>query len=153
MKTLFICLLLMIAMVNCSTPNKDKNVSGKDNLSGVSNNLTEIYWKLTELNGKGVSHYPAQNNEPYILLKKDGNIVEGTGGCNGMGGKFTLDGDHKIAFSQMMSTEMACPDMMLETDFHRALEKIKAYDSNGHILTLLGEGNTPIAKFQASKRK
>ena len=154
MKTLSACIILLIAMVNCSTPNKDKNVTGKNNLPDASiNNLTEIYWKLTELNGKAVSQYRPSNREPYLLLRKEDNRVEGTGGCNAMGGQYILAGNHKITFSQLFATEMACPEMTIETDFHTALEKVKAYDSNGSTLILLGEDNSPIAKFEASERK
>lgn len=84
------------------------------------------------------------------MLKKEGNRAEGTGGCNSMGGTYQLTAEDAISFSQLISTKMACPDMMMETEYHAALEETKKYRSDGKTLILMNEAGVPLAKFEAS---
>ena len=65
-----------------------------------------------------------------------------------MGGSYTLSGNNQIAFSQMMSTKMACGDMMLESDFHKVLEITTSYQSNENELRLLDANGNVIALFE-----
>ena len=146
------CILSILLIYNCSSrKNNDNPAVIKYNGHAVT--LTKIYWKLTELNGKPVSGYAAQNKEPFLMLKKEGNRAEGTGGCNGMGGTYKLYEKDKIDFSQLISTKMACGDMVLETEFHKALEMTASYQSNGKELKLFDENGVLLARFEASTRK
>jgi len=146
------CILSLFLICNCASKTKDGNPIGiKDDKQGK--NLTEIYWQLTELNGKPVSEFPAQNKEPYILLKEERNRVEGTGGCNSMGGSYVLKGENRITFSDLIATEMACPGMELESEFHKALQITDSYETNGKELRLHNESAGLVAVFQASSGK
>ena len=146
------CIISFFLISNCASKAKDGNHSGtKDDKQGK--NLTEIYWRLTELSGKPVSEFPAQNKEPYILLIEERNRVEGTGGCNSMGGSYVLKGENQITFSNLIATEMACPGMELESEFHKALQITHSYESNGKELKLHNESGGLVALFQASSGK
>ena len=161
MKKLLLFLMLpLFAMLltQCANPGKTDDATQGDDLPQETEpsttvntgNLLDIYWKLSELNNISIAGYPAQNKTPYLMLKTDGNRAEGTGGCNSMGGTYALTGDNNISFSQLISTKMACADMMMETEFHAALEATKSYQTDGKVLTLLNERRIPVARFDAS---
>src|SRR5208337_3657978 len=74
---------------------------------GSSAGLTGVTWKL-------VSYGPAANQTPAVpgiqtslTFGTDG-TVNGSLGCNSLGGKYEVQGD-SLVFSQMVSTMMACP--------------------------------------------
>jgi heat shock protein HslJ len=159
MKVFFLIACIALSIWSCSEKPKEDNGKSTEETAMPSDtnktspsatvNLTDIRWKLKELAGRPVSDYPAQNKEPYLIFKTDG-TVEGTGGCNGMSGGYSLMDGGKIKFSQLVSTKMACPDMTVETAFHAALEKADMYTADGKILTL---GNTDMpawAIFEAA---
>ena len=159
MKAFFLMACITLSLWGCAEKPKDDDGQRTDETtmpsdtnetapSATSGSLTDIRWKLTELAGKAVSDYPTQNKEPYLLFKADG-TVEGTGGCNGMSGTYTLMDGGKIKFSQMVSTKMACPDMTLETAFHGALESADMYSSDGKMLTLVKTDMPVLAIFEA----
>jgi heat shock protein HslJ len=65
-----------------------------------------------------------------------------------MGGRYQLDGD-RIAFSEMISTKMACIEddrMRQEARFVGALERADRYAISGDTLSL-SAGDQVIAKF------
>lgn len=72
-------------------------------------------WKLIQLNGKTV-----ENSRAYIQFDTKTNRVHGNGGCNGFGGAYKMSAD-KVTFSQIASTEMACPDLKMESELHAIL--------------------------------
>ncbi len=154
MKSLPLSLLAFLLIVaSCANPNKpgDTDQTPVDTTaveSMYADTLTDVYWKLKSLNAKSVSDYPAQNKEPYITFRAD-NRVEGTGGCNGMGGSYALGDNNKITFSQIISTKMACPDMTLETDFHGFLMGEVMYAIANNELTLT-RADTTTAVFEKS---
>jgi heat shock protein HslJ len=84
--------------------------------------LTETYWKLTELMGKPVTSPSATGKEMYITLLKEGNAVQGNGGCNSFRGKYEILEENRISFTGLASTKMACPDLDNETAFMKAVE-------------------------------
>jgi heat shock protein HslJ len=148
--------VFIIATLSCNTPQKDNEIktpAESPSPPHVEADLQDKYWKLVELNGKKVSEYPAQNKEPYLQLLTDGNRAEGTGGCNGMGGTYTLTKPNKISFSQMASTKMACPDMTLESDFHAVLTQVDIYVVGETTLTFTDMDGSSYAKFEASAPK
>ena len=148
--------ILVIAAISCNTPRQDnENKAPVESPTPpyADENLEEKYWKLVELNGKKVSEYPAQNKEPYLKLLTEGSRAEGTGGCNGMGGTYTLVKPNKISFSQLVSTKMACPDMTLESDFQSILAQIDMYVVGETTLTFTDMDGSSFAKFELDRSK
>ncbi len=119
----FLPCLIILFFSNCN-PTK-KNTSTANNITGSNTpgaSLTETYWKLTVLNGKPVAMTPADTKEIHITLRKEGNRVEGFGGCNGFGGTYDKKNDFNISFSSMIGTMMACPKLETENELYNALK-------------------------------
>ena len=155
---IFILSLAICTFLACNSTPKDNsadtNATGADTTvvkDPVSaGDITDIQWNLIEITGNAVSGYAAQNKQPYLKFTKD-NRVEGTGGCNGMGGSYTISEGNKISLTEMMSTKMACPDMTLENDFQTTLQQVTNYATDGTTLSLMNAVGTTIAKFEAAK--
>jgi putative lipoprotein len=115
----------------------------------MSGELTERYWKLTELNGKPALT-PKHGREAHLRLRAEGREAGGSTGCNSFGGKYELDGD-RIRFSRMVSTLMACDDPDInaqEAAFLRMLETADRAVAVGDELTLYA-GERTAAWFVA----
>lgn len=70
-------------------------------------------------------------------------------GCNKMFFTSEFKKESQLKISQVVSTEMACPNMKLENDFSQNIKKMKHYKVEGHFLTLSdNQGNR--MKFIAS---
>jgi putative lipoprotein len=110
--------------------------------------LRNTYWKLTALNGQAVVTAEHQR-EPHIIFSADEARLSGSGGCNGIMGGFTLEGDH-IKFTQMAGTMMACQHgMEQESMFLRSLPTVSSYKIVGDALELFNDDNTLVARFIA----
>lgn len=111
--------------------------------------LQEVYWKLIGVEGKAVIPN-AHEREAYIILKLEGQRLQGFGGCNILMGSYTLDEKaHKVRFSRVASTMMACPRLADESAFLKALEKVEQFSIQDGVLLLQKEGKT-IATFESS---
>ena len=117
-------------------------------LTKATDNLTDRYWKLVEIQGKPVAEGSTQK-EPFIRLNTEKNRVEASGGCNGMGGTYELSEPNRIKFSQMMGTMMACQNMEVETGLKRALESADSYHVSADTLQLFRARMAPLARFVA----
>lgn len=117
-------------------------------LRKVDINPTDVYWKLIELQGQSVEDIETMK-EPYIRFNSSESRVEGTGGCNGFGGSYTMEDFGKISMSQLMSTKMACPNMDIEYQFMTSLEKVERYSQNADTLQLFTSDDAAFAKFVA----
>jgi heat shock protein HslJ len=111
--------------------------------------ITEKYWKLTEIMGKPVVKTDGMPKEPHMILHAADFRVSANGGCNGMGGGFTLMPMNRIRFSQMISTMMACPDMEVEKQLAEVLGTADSYILQGDKLQLVKGRMAPLAKFEA----
>lgn len=108
--------------------------------------LENTYWKLVGLEGTPLA--PTQR-EAHIILRPAERRVSGSGGCNGIGGGYKLDGD-RLSFGQMIRTMMACPTGMdIESAFLAALGKTRGAKVSGQELTLLDAEGRPLARFEA----
>lgn len=110
--------------------------------------VAEHYWKLVRLYDRTV---PVTNRDVHIILKRDGNRVTGSGGCNMLGGVYALQGDDGLTFGDIASTEMACPTGMdTEQEFLALLAKVNFYTISGDTLMLFGaDKQQEIARFHA----
>ena len=115
-------------------------------LQKLDDALMDKYWKLVEVNGQPIAPGSTQK-EPYIRLSALSNRVEGTGGCNGMGGTFEQDMPGRIRFSEMIRTMMACENMEVENGMMRALEATDSYGISNDTLQLFRARMAPLAKF------
>ncbi|HEX5154837.1 MAG TPA: copper resistance protein NlpE N-terminal domain-containing protein [Parafilimonas sp.] len=118
-------------------------------LHKLDNSIREKYWKLTELYGQPVVTDSAHTREAYIIFKQKDNRVIGSGGCNNFNGSYELKGENGINLSQLISTQMACANMEIETLFHKALQSADNYYINSDTLVLNKARMAPLARFIA----
>ena len=110
--------------------------------------LENTYWKLVLLDGAPV---PPTQREAHFILRPADARVSGSGGCNGIGGTYDLDGDN-LKFGQMIRTMMACPTgMETESAFLAALGKTRIVRVSGQDLILLDAEARPLASFEAQR--
>ena len=109
--------------------------------------ITQKYWKLLELNGKGIVVSKEQSREPHFILKEE-NRMTGHSGCNSFGGSYELTGSNKISFSKIISTKMACIDVPYENEYLQVFESVDTYTLKGDVLLLNNSKGDTIAKFQ-----
>lgn len=109
--------------------------------------ITGKKWKLIELNGKPVAD-KINGKEPFLKLDANEKRYNASGGCNGMGGSFTLSANNRINFSQGMSTMMACADMSVEQGLGTVFTAADNYTVKDGILSLNKARMAPLAKFK-----
>jgi copper homeostasis protein (lipoprotein) len=122
-------------------------------LSKANYAILDRYWKLTELNGQSIVSDSGFNRQPQIIFKENDNRIIGNGGCNDISGTFEIGNADHIAFSNMVSTRMSCPNSSLETKFLKVLNKVDNYFANEDELVLGKTKTTPLAKFKAVETK
>lgn len=137
--TFVLCLLSLSA---CSIFRKSE-VENKQ--AGV---ITDRRWKLVELAGKPVADQ-INGKEPFLLLQTADNRYSASGGCNGIGGNFTLEANGRIKFSAGMSTKMACDNMEIENGLTKALAAADNYSISSDDLSLNKARMAPLARFKA----
>lgn len=111
--------------------------------------ITERYWKLVELMGKKVLPDESNKREPYMILKSENKQVIGSGGCNNFNGSYELKEGNRIAFSKIITTLMACPNLDSETQFLKVLEMADNYFMSADTLVLNRARMAPLARFEA----
>ncbi|CAL4867648.1 hypothetical protein MMA231_01913 [Asticcacaulis sp. MM231] len=147
MKTLLFAGLALSAIIitGCVTDQAPRPLSGA--MTSHEAVITEKYWMLVELNGHPVAPGP---NDTYITLKRDVQRLIGSGGCNRLGGSYTLGAMNRVRFSQIVSMEMACTQgMETETQFLRVLNSADSYNVKGDRLVLNKARMAPLARFEA----
>jgi len=82
-------------------------------------------WALGSINGEQFVKDEQTGNHPVIEIYLKEERVHGNAGCNIINGKAEVDGN-KIAFSNIISTEMACPGDV-EQRFLTALQSVDNY--------------------------
>lgn len=153
-----IVILFLQAFLSC------KSRTGNETTSSSSNNPTketpsvetspiEKYWKLVELRGVKVEYVNGQSQEMYLTLKEGDNILLGHGGCNTFSGKYMLKGPVNISFREIISTEMACPNMNNEAAFLQVLQQTDNYSMIGDTLFLHKARMAPLARLEAVYKK
>src|SRR5690606_31424064 len=107
---IYLWVSLTLFCAACS--NSRKTAHSADNTTTMES-LTGKRWKLVELNGQPVAD-KINGKEPFIEFHDTDKRYSASGGCNGLGGTYTLSNNGRITFSQGMSTMMACEDMTIE---------------------------------------
>lgn len=118
-------------------------------LKKADGRITDIYWKLIEINGQSIEAVKLMR-EPYLRLNTADNRAEANGGCNGMGGTYELNDDNwRLSFSQFMSTQMACENMDIEQQLADVIQRTDSYAVANDTLQLFRARMAPLAKFKA----
>lgn len=140
--------LTLIGFGACTANKKTTGVDTKPVAKEIT--LENTYWVLTELNGKAIEP-PKEGAKPnFIYFNSEKKRVNLSGGCNMMGGGYTLGPGNKIQFGQMMSTMMACPDMATEDALKKMTEMVDNYAINGDNLSFAKARMAPAARFKAA---
>ena len=112
---LILCIVIIFValVIGCSTKE-----------AGVDVRLHDI-WALESINGEEFIKDNQTNNHPLIEINLKEERLHGNAGCNTINGKVEVD-DSNITFSEIISTEMACPGD-LEQRFLTALKMVDNY--------------------------
>ncbi len=106
--------------------------------------LTETRWQLVRI-AQDDTFAPGR---AYVIFRAEkDHTVEGNGGCNRFGGRYTLQGD-TLTVGKLRSTRMMCPQMQHENTFLRRLQGSHRYRITGDTLILLEDG-IPVLSFEA----
>ncbi|HEY0274822.1 MAG TPA: YbaY family lipoprotein [Paenirhodobacter sp.] len=99
-------------------------------------------WLAEDIGGGGV----VDRVQTVLALGADG-AVSGSGGCNRLTGKATIDGD-KISFGPIASTMMACPPAVMDQErkFFTALSATRGWriDAAQHKLMLIDAAGATV---------
>lgn len=142
-----LALVLVAACAKSSSPGGE-TASATGSVSETSA-LVGPRWRLVELEGQPSLAGGGAREAHLIFSRTEGaDRVGGATGCNTMGGRYQIDGEH-IHFADLFSTKMACVEedrMRQEARFVGALERADRYAISGDTLTLKA-GDTVVAKF------
>jgi heat shock protein HslJ len=104
-------------------------------------------WRLEDLGGRGVI-----DRLQATLAFPEAGRVTGNGTCNRFFGSYTLMQD-RVAFGQLGSTRMACPDPLgdQETRYLDALQKAQRIEVQGKTLLVHVQGLEKPLRFTRTK--
>ena len=111
--------------------------------------LAETKWRLVSLNKKKV--YQKGEKEYFLKLSSKDARFTAFAGCNSIAGDYAMPSSEVLDFSEVIMTQMACPDMTLEDKFGAMLVQVANYKLVKETLTFFGEGKKELAKFVAVK--
>jgi len=108
-------------------------------------------WELTAYGPEGSTSPALTENEPGLTFNEDGTL-NGSSGCNGFSGEYTLDGD-QIHFGPITSTLMLCdsPIMGQEEAFFQVLMDTATYQIEDDTLTLTNNGQVLVLAAAAGQ--
>lgn len=136
-KILFLACLIALTVVAC---NSSKNMV---KLAGVK-------WELETLDGKEVK-IQADKSALSIQFNEAEKRVNGLAGCNRFFGTYEMEG-HKLKFSHVGSTRMACPDMEMESAFFQMMDNTDSYEIKNNKLSFM-QKNKIVAVFKIPDSK
>ncbi len=114
--------------------------------------LIERYWKLVELNGNTVT--PSEmDREAHLVFKAFDNRFHGSTGCNSFFGQYEMKDGQQVAFSQVGSTRMMCPDMSVEDQMLKLFGQSFTYLLEGQKLMLKDASEQVVARFELGEMK
>ena len=101
--------------------------------------ILDTKWRLTTVKGGKVS-VPEVSEMPWVMLLKEGDKMEGFGGCNSLFGDYAVDGD-RIKFSNLGSTKKFCEaTQATETAFMAVLRGSSQFQLEGDLMKLMTDG-------------
>jgi len=109
--------------------------------------LTDTNWTLESV--RGIPAVGGRGGVPHMVLGPDG-AVNGSTGCNQMGGGFTVSGE-TISFTPMRTTRMYCADAYrTEQELLKAFPEVARFVITGDRLELLTKDGVTLAVFVAA---
>lgn len=137
-------LLASLLFVTLSAEKCNTEQAGAAGMAKVLDNK----WVLQSLGENAIS-MPDGEPAPWLRFMKDGNSLEGHGGCNQLMGSFALEGD-KLSFpGGVGSTKKYCANTMAtETAFLGALKRVDGFKLDGGLLKLMG-GEQELATLKS----
>jgi heat shock protein HslJ len=127
----------------------------------AADGISDTRWELIEINGQPVKDsienvfgVKAKAPKAFIELNSKDGRVSASGGCNTMGGSFTLQSEvMRIRFSEIFSTEMACINTNYDAELGKVLSAVDNYSlsEDGKTLSLNRARMAPLARFVAVK--
>jgi heat shock protein HslJ len=142
-KYLLILLIMALAISACSSrstqqgTDQGQNTDQSQSTQEPSTSASLIgAWKLTAYGPAGAPTPAVEGAAAGLTFNQDGTI-NGSSGCNGLGGDYTVEGD-KITFGEFVSTLMACDDpiMKQEEAAHKVMTGTATYKIEGDTLTI-----------------
>lgn len=89
--------------------------------------LTDVVWKLVELNGVHIALDSMRQKVPYIQFLSDEQRVVGNDGCNNFFGSYEIRQERNLVLSSLASTRMACFDVTYDYEYMNALSQELRY--------------------------
>ena len=120
----------------------------------IDNQLTEQYWKLTEIMGVDIKTMGTLQSEPHLIFKRDNGLVNGSLSCNNVFGGYTVASKGQISFGNLASTRMLCENMKIEDGLNYYYQKVSHYKVDDNTLILMdAEDGKPLLKYENVKMK
>lgn len=136
-KTLNIVAIILL-FIGCTKQETQKTIN-------IDNELTNKYWKLTQIENNAISVYPNQR-EAHIILKEQ--KLAGSDGCNRIMGTYTTN-KNKITFSKIASTMMMCQQGMKQAyKFKNNLEKADNFKIEKDNLSIFDKNSNKVLEFK-----
>ena len=136
--------LLLSACSSAPGPSTATQELGGSSLSGA---IVDQRWNLLLV---GTDERLSMPETPFFQITRDGS-VSGHDGCNRLTGKVTLGENQRIAFSELATTRMACPQMgdakrvteMMETAYRYLIDhdRLVFFGPDSRVLGGWREGN------------
>jgi heat shock protein HslJ len=120
--------------------------SSQSNVSTDPNKLLIPRWFLRSLTLNGQKVEIPADQQALTLQFADAGNVNGSGGCNSIGGSYQAGMDGKLSFGPLISTKMACLEgMQQESAYFNALAQVQQFYTYGGRLTLSSaDGQTSL---------
>lgn len=118
--------------------------------------LTGVYWKLTEINGKSLDSFQLNpGREAHLRFDAAKSMVSGNSGCNQIFGPYESGGSPgKILFKNLGSTMMMCISAMdLEQEFTATIKQVAQYELRNGTLVLSDAGGKALFRFSRALPK
>ena len=108
-------------------------------LTKIPGILMEREWVIKKMSDDFINIVPkGENDHIYIFFDGDENKVYGFGGCNFFHASYHLV-DNEIAFTPILSTKMAGPNINIENRFFNILRETRKYEIVGNELYFIND--------------
>ncbi|MBL7951564.1 MAG: META domain-containing protein [Flavobacteriales bacterium] len=150
MKYIPLALTLLVTMSAHKCNEKTAAAAGDGDVAMGAEKVTSLLdskWVVRTIKGNTVT-MPDGAEAPWLRLLKDGDKVEGFGGCNSLMGGFQLEGE-RVQFPNLGSTKKYCEGVQpIENGFMSALRAARKFnvDKSG-VLGLMDDAGADLATF------
>ncbi len=141
----------ILTACNNETPKEQRTDNTGTTTQPATHDADALYgkeWHLLSLNSKPVQHDTTFPKQAYVIFNNDKKTVSGNLGCNGFGGNIAYSGNNGIAISDIVSTQMACPNLDIEHNFSDALRNATSFSIAQHMLSLQNSKGEIIAQLE-----